>query len=383
MTRITLFTHEFPPLLLSGVGNTVRFLSRELVSHGLDVTAVSIKFGKYRGLKSHAVENGVDVHRVSLPFYERLVFSAYGGMFSWLNPGISKADIIHALDSRDAPFIYKGSPMIVNVNDFVLANTPYNPFSFPYRAFDKTKRYFYVHTARAVERFSLRRADLVVPNSEYTMGCIRRAYKVPQKKIRLVKKGIDPSEFPEPGKRKGNRVLLVGGNLQMKGGEDVIKAMSEVVKKHPKTELTMVGKGDPINNRVLERMVRKYGLEKNIKFIRHIPHDELVRSYPSYDIFLLPSYMDSLPQVMLEAMASKMPVIGSTFGGIPEAVDDGRTGFLVEAGDIGGIADRLIRLLDDPKLRKEMGEKGYEKVCREFSFRRMVKDYIRLYDKLI
>ena len=384
MATITLFSHEFPPIILSGVGNTARFLSEGLVNSGFKVNAVTLRFGKYNGLKATERVNGVNVHRIKLPLYERIVFSAYSGMFSWMNPGLTTdTDLIHALDSRDAPFIFKGKPMMVNVNDFVLAKTPLNPFVVPYKAYDRRRRYAYTCIARSIERIALRRADVIVPNSQFTRRSIIERYKLNPEKVSLVRKGIDTGEFDALREKKEDMILLVGGNLQMKGGEDVMRAMKMVAGKFPKARLVLIGRGDPINVSFLKRLAVKLGVGKNVEFISHLSHDELLRYYARSRLFILPSYMDSLPQVILEAMAARLPVISSPYGGIPEAVDDGKTGMLVKLGAVGELGDKMIHILENPGLAKEMGEKGREKVGREYDFRRMVKDYIRIYDRLI
>ena len=85
------------------------------------------------------------------------------------------------------------------------------------------------------------------------------------------------------------------------------------------------------------------------------------------DVVVLPSLQESFPRVPLEAMAMGVPVVATTVGGIPESVSDGETGILVPPGDGAAIRDALVRLVDDPALRKRMGETGRRRVREQFS----------------
>ena len=98
---------------------------------------------------------------------------------------------------------------------------------------------------------------------------------------------------------------------------------------------------------------------------------------------VLPSLKESIPAVIVEAMAMKRPVVASNVGGVPEAVVDGETGFLVPPKDPQAIAEKVIFLLKNPQIAKEMGEKGYQKVKENFTQERLARNYEKLYEELI
>ncbi|MEZ6119827.1 MAG: glycosyltransferase family 4 protein [Pirellulaceae bacterium] len=85
------------------------------------------------------------------------------------------------------------------------------------------------------------------------------------------------------------------------------------------------------------------------------------------DVFALATLEDNLPLAILEAMACRLPVVSTRVGGIPECVEDGRTGFLVPAGNQSALADALLKLLKDPALRSQFGQAGRQKLEAEFS----------------
>src|SRR5207244_1753909 len=104
---------------------------------------------------------------------------------------------------------------------------------------------------------------------------------------------------------------------------------------------------------------------------------------PHFDAFVLPSFTEGLPNVVLEAFAASVPVVATAVGGTPEVVDNGVNGYLVPAGDAALLADRIDKLLDDPALRQSMGSRGRQRVAEEFSFPTQSVQYQRLFEKVV
>ena len=101
------------------------------------------------------------------------------------------------------------------------------------------------------------------------------------------------------------------------------------------------------------------------------------------DIFLLPSFWEGLPTALLEAMAMKKPVIATAVGGVPEIVDDGRTGVLIPPNDAGSLADTIIFLLQNPEIAKKLGQAAYEHIHQHYSLEMMIAKTETLYVRLI
>ena len=110
-----------------------------------------------------------------------------------------------------------------------------------------------------------------------------------------------------------------------------------------------------------------------------VPHEELERLYDRAAVVVLPSYREGLPLCVLEAMAHGRPVVASAVGGIPELVEDGVTGFLVEPGDVAGLRAALERLLADPKLRRRMGRAARKRVAERCSWDRVTAATLESY----
>jgi glycosyltransferase involved in cell wall biosynthesis len=110
-----------------------------------------------------------------------------------------------------------------------------------------------------------------------------------------------------------------------------------------------------------------------------VPHDELERLYARAAVVVLPSYREGLPLCVLEAMAHGRPVVASAVGGIPELVEDGVTGYLVEPGDVAGLRSAIEKLLADPELRRRMGRAARERVAERCSWDRVTAATLETY----
>src|SRR5690606_33630777 len=99
--------------------------------------------------------------------------------------------------------------------------------------------------------------------------------------------------------------------------------------------------------------------------------------------FCLPSCTDSFGIVYLEAWANGVPVIGARAGGVPAVIADGRDGCLVNFGDVAGLAEAIARLLDVPALRREMGQRGQDKVRREMTWDHVFQRVARVYETVL
>jgi len=110
-----------------------------------------------------------------------------------------------------------------------------------------------------------------------------------------------------------------------------------------------------------------------------VPHDELERLYDRAAVVVLPSYREGLPLCVLEAMAHGRPVVATTVGGIPQLVDHGRTGLLVEPGDVDALRGALERLLADAELRRRMGRAARARVQRLCSWERVTDETLAAY----
>lgn len=203
-------------------------------------------------------------------------------------------------------------------------------------------------------------------------------------KLAVVHNGIDPRPFLEGGGAplreelglEGSVVLTFVGRLAPP--KDPLTLL-EAVKTLPKGVLLVVGDGElkpPV-----EEYVREHGLEEKVRLLGE--RSDVLRILASSDVFVLSSRWEGLPYTIIEAMMARLPVVSTRVGGVPELVEDGVTGFLVPAEDPPALAEALQTLLDDPELRRRMGEAGREKALREFTLDRMLRETERTYEEVV
>src|SRR5262249_3399556 len=156
-----------------------------------------------------------------------------------------------------------------------------------------------------------------------------------------------------------------------------VQAAAAVCRQRPEVGFVQFGEG-PLRQ-TLERDIAAAGLTG--RFVLAGFRTDLDAFIPHLDLLVLPSFTEGLPNVVLEAMAAAVPVVAPAVGGTPEVVADGRTGYLVPAGDAAALADRIGRVLDAPD-RRGMGLCGQERVRREFTFAAQAQEYQQLFAAL-
>ena len=247
---------------------------------------------------------------------------------------------------------------------------------------------------RWTARHILARCSVVVANSRWTadlarsvlefLGCRRLAAHV-----RVVPLGTTPSRFrpgldPAPARRRhrleGGPWLLTVARLDYhKGIDTVIRALPAIRAVFPTACYAVAGIGS--RRDALERLVAELGLGDAVRLLGFVSDDELPALYNAADLFVLASrrydlLVEGFGISIVEASASGLPVIGSRSGGIPEAIRDGETGFLVEPEDPAALAATAIRLLGDEGLRRRMGAAGRAAVESYYNWDRVAVDLI-------
>jgi len=220
---------------------------------------------------------------------------------------------------------------------------------------------------------------------------IKRSRAKPEKVFRIYN-GVEIENFKQVESRKTEKLKkdlgigpddvvigTVGRFLEKKGHPFLIRAMHKIISKFPGTKLLLVGYGR-LQSR-LERKVNNSGLSEKVIFTGSC--SDISEMLSVFDVFILPSLWEGMPNAVLEAMAAGLPVVSTAVGGTPEVIKDGETGLLVPAGDSEALADGVINLLKDPERAKKMGATGRDRVEKIFTRSRMIADTEALYEKLV
>lgn len=231
----------------------------------------------------------------------------------------------------------------------------------------------------AWRRHALRNVNLVLAPSQDTANHVEIEQEVPRGRVRLLPWALDPEfedllraralltppvDFPE-----GRVILTVGRWLaeeRYKGMDTLITALPRLLTEWPDLQLVAVGEGD--DQAWLEAIAEGRGVRRHVHFLTGLSYAEIAACYAACEVFALPSRGEGFGLVYLEAMACGKPVIAGAHGGAPEVIEDGKTGYLVQHGDVSQLSTSLETLLSDPGLAKEMGARGRERVERNFRF---------------
>lgn len=180
------------------------------------------------------------------------------------------------------------------------------------------------------------------------------------------------------------KIIFFAGRLSAeKGGTAVLGTLAEVSKEMSDVVLLVAGSIDEYAQ-VMQEQAKKFGMEKQLIFTGWIEQEEVKVAYAVADIILVPSmYLDPFPRMVIEAMGSGKSVIGTCYGGAPEIIVNGVTGYIVNPFAVTEMAEKTLDLLKNPQKAKAFGQAGYERVIRNFNLEDKVKEYIAIYKALL
>lgn len=172
-------------------------------------------------------------------------------------------------------------------------------------------------------------------------------------------------------------VMALGRVVPEKGFDVILRAMAIVVAKRPRAKLKLAGDGAELAN--LRDLVRQLGLTDNVDLAGWLHPDRVIADMAAHAAVIVPSvWNEPFGLVALEAAQAGRACIASRVGGLPEIVEDGRTGYLVDKGDAEQLAARILDLMADPERARVMGENAAMRARAAFGFDRMVDDYAAL-----
>ncbi len=208
----------------------------------------------------------------------------------------------------------------------------------------------------ALLRLSFLFSDRIVTVSRAMADELTQRYPAYRHKLLTIHNGVDDSLFQcrRPAFDSARcRVLFVGSLIPRKGADVLIEALNRIGQAH---ELQVAGAGGERPR--LEMMIGDLGMSARVKFLGAIPPAEVAALFEQADVLVLPSYSEGRPNILMEAMAAGVPVIGSDIGGISEVVSDGQNGLLFAAGNAEALAARLQELISNSELQARLTAGG-------------------------
>jgi N-acetyl-alpha-D-glucosaminyl L-malate synthase BshA len=237
----------------------------------------------------------------------------------------------------------------------------------------------------AITKFSIERSDAVTAVSDYlrdetyrAFGCVGCDVQVIPNFVRLEEYHPDPTKQWEGLAPAGHRrVMHISNFREVKRVRDVVRVFARIRRAMPAT-LVMVGDGPDRPD--AEKEAEELGVAQDVRFLGRL--ESVATLLQGCEVFLLPSTSESFGLAALEAMACGSVVVATRTGGLPEVIDDGRTGILEPVGSVEAMGRRAVELLRDPEKFTVMREAGVAR-AREFSAASIVPMYEKLYEEVL
>ncbi len=194
-------------------------------------------------------------------------------------------------------------------------------------------------------------------------------------KMSVVRLGVDAASFT-PGSRRlsspESLTLLCVGRLTPAKGQHLLLETLAQIKTMGRRKIRLVLVGDGPDAASLKALSQRLGITELVRFTGALNQSEVRAFYKTADAFVLPSFAEGVPVVLMEAMASGLPCLSTRIAGIPELIEDGKDGLLVPPSDIDALVKQILALADDRELRQRLGQAGRIKVAEVYDLERNV-----------
>lgn len=255
----------------------------------------------------------------------------------------------------------------------------------PEIGYGSRERRFYDRNLRRL----LQRADRTLYFSRF-MQEEATTLGAPAARARTIEKAVDLSRFGVIEERARARqelgfgarpmILTVGGLIPRKGIDVILEALARL---RPSFDFTFVVCGEGPERETLQALSRRLSLDDRTHFLGRVGRDEIPKLFGACEVFVLASVLEAAGNVLFEAMGSGRPIVCTAAGGPSEYVQDGLTGFVVPVRDSSALADRIGKLLADDGLRNRLGLEGLRRAHTRYSYPRLVRDIIGVYEDVL
>lgn len=226
-------------------------------------------------------------------------------------------------------------------------------------------------------------ARAIVTETDYAAQFLRERFANRADRVHRIYNGLDLGEFDRAHfSSTPPLIVAVGRLIPKKGFRDLIRACSLLAERGKSFQCEIIGEG-PLEIE-LRSQIERLGLQNRVVLSGTKPQSQVRHHLAAANVFVLPSVidpdggMDNLPTVIMEAMATGLPIVSTNLGGIPEMVVENETGFLVQPGDVESMADAIQNLISDCSLAERLGQSGYDRAQALFSIEKNVRDLCAL-----
>ncbi len=233
--------------------------------------------------------------------------------------------------------------------------------------------------------FYLSKVNYVISVSEECENDFRKTFNPPKKSIKTIQIGIEEKSIGEPPKDlkvlfENHKVIThIGGFVPEKNHFGLLEIVEKLVQKYPDLKLLMLGEGKLKKD--IQAMGETKGLGKNLMFLGY--RNDVLEILKASNAFVLPSLIEGLPGVILEAMYCGTPVIANNVGGIKEVVVNEKTGYLIEKGDIKKFSRHILEVLEKPDKSLELTSNAKKLVIGEFTNEKISQRFLDAYGEVL
>jgi glycosyltransferase involved in cell wall biosynthesis len=348
--KIAIITSRFPPKWLAGIEIVTYNLAKHLVKKGHEIHVVT---SRDEELPNFDKDNGFYIHRIAWSKIRNI-----GMLLFWMKIFLKirtiKPDIVHVQ-------CLSMSISALLIRKFL--DIPYIIYGHGWYFSDIHQLY-----RKKLFKIALQNAAAVIVLTESMKKQFVQDYEGP---IFIIPNGIDLDRFrglsrhtarKDLGINEDQKIILYTGRLHNhKGVQFLIAAMSKITHDEPHSKLLIVGEDQGEKQKII-KMIEELKLEQKIQLLNQVEPEKVLFFMSAADVFVLPSIREGFPNVLLEAMGSGLPIVCTNVDGLSEIVKDGENGFLVPPENVEQLAEKIIVLLSDTRLAKQISKNNLEKI---------------------
>jgi glycosyltransferase involved in cell wall biosynthesis len=391
--KVLMIGWEFPPYLVGGLGTHVYNLSINLVRSGVDLSLFAFK-----PAGSKKIENveGIKVFRFAYP--EMLACCGRRSEIIIENELFS----LNILKNIEKTLRLIGCPDILHVHDWmgaslglVLKEIFQIPLVTTLHVTSKELERLYplgiYGNLAEKERLLTVKSDRIICCSKAMVNEVKGHYEINPEKIVLIPNGVEIETFQRPSfnnselslkHNSGEKAILFVGRLVFeKGILNLIKALPLIIEQIPQAHLLICGKGY-LEKKIKEEILRLH-IEDKVLLTGFVNRQELADYYALADVAIFPSLYEPFGIVVLEALATKTPVVVSNVGGLMDIIRDGLNGLKVQPGDYEDIARKAILLLKNESYARKLAEQGYQDVINSKNWEQIARETKMVYEEIV
>jgi glycosyltransferase involved in cell wall biosynthesis len=379
--KIAFLTPEYPHTKIihaAGIGTSIKNLTSALVHEGVSVTV----FVYGQKTQEVIVENGINIHLIKNKKYKYFGWFLHRKYIEKYCKSVIREENIQLLEAADwtgiIAFMKFNIPLLIRFH----GSDTY--FCHLEQRKQKIKNFWF-------EKLAVLKADAFIAPTSFAGELSRKLFKIKNKTIQTIHYGLDLAQFKNNtlGLFEKGLIVYVGTIIRKKGVLELAAIFNKVREKHPNARLLLIGSDAPdieMNSASTWELLSKMFTDEDKQYVSYIgkkPYEEVQEYIKKANVCVFPTFAETLGMVTIEAMAMQKAVVNSNIGWAQELIVDGESGYLVHPKDHDQYAEKIADLLENEILCQQMGKQAKLRVESKFDIKKLVKDNIDFYQRVI